>query len=277
MRAGLRDLGYMEGKNILIEYRFAETLDQLREFAAELAHMRVDLIFATASTEVGAAREATKTIPIVFATHADPVGIGHVAGLPRPGGNITGLTMLLTDVTAKELEILKEVLPHAKRVGVLWSPVMPTHALALDALEDTGRKLGLEVHAVPARTADEFDAAFAVMARDRVDGVLIVSSSLTRAQHTLLADLTLKHRLPAMFGTRDNVEAGGLMSYAPDLHGLTRRAAAYIDKILKGANPADLPVEQASKFQLVFNLKTANALGLTIPPTLLARADEVIE
>jgi len=200
-----------------------------------------------------------------------------VASLPRPGGNITGLTMLLTDVTAKELEILKEALPHATRIGVLWSPAMASHALALQAVETTREKLGVQVHMVPARTTEDFDSAFAAMARERLDAVLIVSSLLTRAQHTLLGELTLKHRLPAMFGTRDNVEAGGLMSYAPDLHDLTRRAATYIDKILKGAKPADLPVEQAAKFQLVVNLRTAKALGLDLSPMLLARADEVIE
>jgi putative ABC transport system substrate-binding protein len=277
MRAGLRDLGYVEGKNIIIEFRWAETIDQLREFAAELVRMNVDVIFATASTEVEVARQATKAIPIVFATHADPVGVGHVVSLPRPGGNITGLTMVLTDLIAKQLEILKEVLPHATRIGVLWSPTMASHALALREVETAREKLRIQVHTVPARTADDFDAAFARMAQERVDCVLVVSSSLTRAEHKLLAELTLKHRLPGMFGTKDNVEAGGLMSYAPDLHDLTRRAATYIDKILKGAKPADLPVEQASKYQLLINLKTAKALGLEIPSSVLARADEVIE
>jgi ABC-type uncharacterized transport system substrate-binding protein len=277
MRAGLRDLGYVEGKNIIIEFRWAETIDQLREFAAELVRMSVDVIFATASTEVEVARQATKAIPIVFATHADPVGIGHVASLPRPGGNITGLTMVLTDLIAKQLEVLKEVLPHATRIGVLWSPTMASHALALREVETAREKLRIQVHTVPARTADDFDGAFARMAQERVDCVLVVSSSLTRAEHKLLAELALKYRLPGMFGTKDNVEAGGLMSYAPDLHDLTRRAATYIDKILKGAKPADLPVEQASKYQLVINLNAAKALGLEIPQTLLARADEVIE
>jgi putative tryptophan/tyrosine transport system substrate-binding protein len=277
MRAGLRDLGYIEGKNIVIEFRWAETIDRLGELAAELVRMNVDVIFATASTEVDVARQATKTIPIVFATHADPVGIGHVASLARPGGNITGLTMVLTDIVAKELEILKEALPHAQRIGVLWSPTMASHALALQEVEAARERLRIQVHTVPARTAQDFDGAFATMARERVECVLVVSSSLTRAEHKLLAELTLKHQLPGMFGTRDNVEAGGLMSYAPDLHDLTRRAASYIDKILKGAKPAELPVEQASKYQLVINLKTAKALGLIIPPTLLARADEVIE
>jgi ABC-type uncharacterized transport system substrate-binding protein len=274
MRAGLRDLGYVEGKNIVIEFRWAETIEQLRELAAELVRMNVDVIFATASTEVEAARQTTKSIPIVFATHADPVGIGHVASLSRPGGNITGLTMVLTDLIAKELEILKEVLPHATRVAVLWNPTMASHALALQEVATAREKLQIQVHTVPARTAEDFVGAFATMARERVDCVLVVSSSLTRAEHKLLAELTLKHRLPGMFGTKDNVEAGGLMSYAPDLHDLTRRAATYIDKILKGAKPADLPVEQASKYQLVINVKTAKALGLDIPPTLLARADE---
>jgi len=277
MRAGLRDLGYSEGKNIAIEFRWAETVSQLRDMADDLVRMNVDVIFATSSTEVEAARQATNTIPIVFATHADPVGTKHVTSLPRPGGNITGLTMVLTDVTIKELEILKEALPQATRIGVLWSPTMASHTLVLQAIHTTALKLGLELRLVPARTAEEFDGAFARMVREGVDGALIISSALTRGQYELLAHLALKHRLPSMFGTKDNVQAGGLMSYAPDLYDLTRRAATYIDNILKGAKPADLPVQQPTKFELVINLKTAKALGMAIPESFLLRADEVIE
>jgi ABC-type uncharacterized transport system substrate-binding protein len=200
--AALHDLGYVEGKNIVMETMWAETVDELPALAAELVRRNVNVIFAPSSTEVEPARQTTHTIPIVFSYHADPVGIGHVASLPRPGWNITGLTMLLTDLSAKELEILKDAVPQAERI---------------------------------------------------------------------------EYRLPAMFGTRWNVEVGGLMSYAADLDDLTRRAAVYIDKILKGTKPADLPVEQASKYQLVINLKTAKALNLDLPPMLLARADEAIE
>jgi putative ABC transport system substrate-binding protein len=277
LRAGLHDLGYVEGKNVVIEYRWAERADQLPKLAAELVRINVDVIFATSSTEVEAARQATKTIPIVFATHADPVSLGHIASLPRPGGNITGLTMLLTDLVAKELEILKEVVAHATRLGVLLTLTAPSHRPALQAAKAAGEKLGVQVHMVSVQTAEDLDGAFATMARERVGGLLVVASPLTRSQRTLLAELALKHRLPGMFGTKENVEAGGLMSYAADLPDLTRRAATYIDKILKGAKPADLPVEQATKFEFVINLKTAKALGLTIPQSVLVRADQVIQ
>jgi len=277
LRAGLHDLGYVEGKNVVIEYRWAERADQLPKLAAELVRINVDVIFATSSTEVEAARQATKTIPIVFATHADPVSLGHIASLPRPGGNITGLTLLLTDLVAKELEILKEVVPHATRLGVLLTLTAPSHRPALQAVKAAGEKLGVQVHMVSVQTAEDLDGAFATMARERVGGLLVVASPLTRSQRTLLAELALKHRLPGMFGTKENVEAGGLMSYAADLPDLTRRAATYIDKIIKGAKPADLPVEQATKFEFVINLKTAKAVGLTIPQSVLVRADQVIQ
>jgi putative tryptophan/tyrosine transport system substrate-binding protein len=275
--AALRDLGYVEGKNIVMETMWAKTVDELPALAAELVRRNVNVIFAPSSTEVEPARQATHTIPIVFSYHADPVGIGHVASLPRPGGNITGLTMLLTDLSAKELEILKDAVPQAERIGVLWNPTTPSHAPALKAIEAGAEKLRVKLRIVPARTRDDFPAAFATMVDERVDALLVVSSPLARVESSFLAELELKHRLPAMFGTRWNVEAGGLMSYAADLDDLTRRAAVYIDKILKGTKPADLPVEQASKYQLVINLKTAKALGIDLPPVLLARADEVIE
>ena len=277
LRKGLRELGYVEGKDIVIEFRWAERADRLPDLAAELVRMNVDVIFATSSTETNATRQVTKTVPIVFATHADPVGLGHVASLARPGGNITGLTMLLTDLVAKELEILKEALPHMMRVGVLVTLTAPSHRPALQAAEAAGKKLGVEVYQIPVRSAEDFDRAFATMVRERVDGFLAVASPLTRSQRALLAELLLKHRLPSMFGTKENVEAGGLMSYAPDLLDLTRRAATYIDKILKGSKPAALPVEQATKFELVVNNKTAKALGLNIPESFLLRADQVIE
>jgi putative ABC transport system substrate-binding protein len=277
LRAGLRDLGYVEGKNIVIEFRWAERVEQLPELAAELVRMNVDIIFAPSSTMVEPARQATKTIPIVFANHADPIGSGHVASLPRPGGNITGLSMLLTDLVAKELEILAQAIPHATRIGVLWNPTTPSHQLALPAVETAGEKLGVRLVVVPARTADDFEGAFSTMSQAEVAGLLVVASPLFTIQRAPLAELALKHRLPEMVGTREEAEAGGLMSYGADLNDLVRRAALYIDKILKGEKPADMPVEQASKYQLVINLKTAKALGLTVPPTLLARADEVIE
>ncbi len=278
LRAGLNSLGYTEGKNIAIEFRFAETTDQLQEFAAQLVTVNVDVIFATSSTEVGAARKATKTIPIVFATHADPVGTAHVASLARPGGNATGLSVLQSELTTKAIELLKEVVPAAKRFGVLSSPTVPSHMPTMKAAEGAAERLGVTLHAALVRSVEEFEEAFAELTRADVQAVFVAASSLTvRSRPELLAQLAVKHRLPSMFGSRDNVAVGGLMSHAPDQLELTRRSAVYIDKILKGSKPADLPVEQASQYQLVINLKTAKMLGLTVPPTLLARADEVIE
>jgi putative ABC transport system substrate-binding protein len=277
LRVGLRDLGYVEGENIIIEFRWAEKVEQLSQLAAELVRMNVSVIFAPSSTQVEAARQVTQTIPIVFATHADPVGIGHVASLRRPGGNITGLSELLTELAAKGLEILKEAVPHATRIGVLWNPTTPSHPVALKAVTAAGEKLGIALHPVAIQTLADFDGAFATMAQERVGGFLDLSSPLTLFQRTPLAELALKHRLPGMFGRKVNVEAGGLMSYGADQKDLFRRAAVYIDKILKGVKPADLPVEQASKYELIVNLKTARVLGLDLPPTLLARATEVID
>jgi putative tryptophan/tyrosine transport system substrate-binding protein len=277
LRAGLRDLGWVEGKNILIEFRWADNVSQLPALAAELVRMNVDVIFAPSSTMVEPASKATKTIPIVFSNHADPIGTGHVASLPRLGGNITGLSELATELNIKALEMLKEAVPTATRIGVLWNPTTPSQVPGLQAVKAAGEKLGLALHVVPATTLEQFDHALASMARDHVDGVFVVPSPLTLMERASLAQVALRYRLPTMFAARENVEAGGLMSYGVDRHDLTRRAALYIDKILKGAKPADLPVEQASKYQLIINLKTAKALGLEIPPSVLARADEVIE
>jgi putative tryptophan/tyrosine transport system substrate-binding protein len=242
-----------------------------------LVRINVDVIFASSSTLVEPARQATKTIPIVFSNHADPVGVGHVASLARPGGNITGLSILLTDLITKDLEMLHETVPQAVRIGVLWNPTTPSHTPALQAVEDAGEKLGVRLVLVPAQTVEDFEGAFATMTRERTGGFVSVGSPLTQSYRVPLAKLALKHRLPGMFAIKEYVEAGGLMSYGADLNDVNRRAALYIDKILKGAKPADLPIEQASKYQLVINLKTAKALGLEIPPMVLARADEVIE
>jgi putative ABC transport system substrate-binding protein len=277
LRAGLRDLGWVEGKNIIIEFRWADGVQQLPEFAAELVRMKVDVIYAPSSTMVEAARQATKTIPIVFSNHADPIGSGHVASLPRPGGNITGLSEMASELDAKQLEILKEVVPQATRIGVLWNPTTPSQVPGLQSLKAAGEKLRLALHMASAATAEEFDGAFASMARENVDSLFVMPSPLIVMQRVRVAELALKYRLPGIFSVKEAVEAGGLMSYTADRIDLSRRAALYIDKILKGASPADLPVEQASKYLLVINLKTAKALGIAVPPTLLARADEVIE
>jgi putative ABC transport system substrate-binding protein len=277
LRAGLRELGYAEGKTITIEFRWAETADDLRKGAAELAGMNVDVIFGTSSTEVEAASQATKIIPIVFATHADPIGTGHVTSLRRPGGNITGLSVMQSDVSAKALALLKETVPHATRFGVFWNSTVPSGRPTLQSAEAAGAKLGIQIVSVPVRASKDFDGAFVTMGREQVGGVFVAASTLTRVERTPLAKLAIKHRLPSMFGTRENVEAGGLMSYAPDQADLTRRAATYIDKILKGDKPAVLPVEQASKYRLAINLATAKVLAIHLPPTLLALADDLID
>jgi putative ABC transport system substrate-binding protein len=276
-RAGLRDLGYIEGNNLVIEFRWAERPDELPKLAADLVGTNVDVIFAPSSIQVEPARQATKTIPIVFASHAGPVGLGHVASLARPGGNVTGLSMMLTDLTAKQLEIAMEAIPHATRVGVLWDPATPSHALALKALEATGKKLEVKLQMVPASTVEEFDPAFTTMTTEHVDCILVVPSVFAYSNLNSLANLALKYRLGGVFQQKESVEAGGLMSYGADTLDLYRRAASYVDRILKGEKPADLPVEQPTKFELVINLKTAKALGINVPPTLLATADEVIE
>jgi putative tryptophan/tyrosine transport system substrate-binding protein len=277
LRLRLRDLGHIEGANVVIEWRWAEKVDQLPELAGELVRMNVNVIFAPSSTFVEAARQVTTTIPIVFAVHADPVGLGHVASLARPGGNITGLSMLLTELSAKELEMMKEAIPHVRRIGVLWNPTTPSHLRALKAIETGAERLGVELRMVPMRTREDFDDAFSTMTRQAVGGFLVVASPLIVAERVALAGVAVKYRLPGMFPFKENVESGGLMSYGANRDDLYRRAATYVNKILKGVKPADLPVEQASRYQLVVNLKTAKALGLDLPPSLLARADEVIE
>jgi putative ABC transport system substrate-binding protein len=230
------------------------------------------------STFVAPARLATSTIPIVFASHADPVGLGRVASLARPGGNITGLSMLLTELAAKELEILKEAVPQGFRFGVVWNPTTPSHIPALKSVESAGKMLGIELYEVPMRTIEDSERAFDSMTQAQVAGFLVLASPAAYSERgARLAELALQHRLPSMFGFEENAKAGGLMSYSADILDLYRRSAAYIDKILKGANPSELPVEQASKYKLVINLKTAQTLGIEVPPTLLARADEVIE
>src|SRR5215467_6690741 len=223
------------------------------------------------------AKAATTTIPIVYTGGGDPVKLGLVASLNRPGGNITGTTMLLTELAAKGLEMMAEALPQIRRIGVLWNPTTPSHSRALPAVENAGEKLALELRMVAARGLEDFDSAFATMAQERVGAFLAVGSPVVVGQRVPLAALALRYRLPGTFPFKENVVAGGLMSYGADPSDLYRRAAAYVDKILKGAKPADLPVEQASKYELVINLKTAKALGLDLPSSVLARADEVIE
>ena len=277
-RQGLRDLGWVEGQNIVVEYRWAEgRFDRLPALVEELVRLKVDLIVAPASIYTEAAKRATSTIPIVFASHADPVNTGHVASLARPGANITGLTVVMSETMAKSLDLLKEAIPGLTRVAVIWDPATPSHGPALKAVEVTGQALGLRLQTLAVRSATEFDSAFSAIVQERAGAVLVLATPLFIGRAKRLAELALTHRLPTMFGPREHVEAGGLLSYSPDRADLYRRAATYVDKILKGAKPADLPVQQATKFELVVNLKTAKALGVTIPRSLLARADEVIE
>jgi putative tryptophan/tyrosine transport system substrate-binding protein len=277
LREGLRKLGYVEGRNFVFDFRWATDAAETQKFANELVQRNVDIIVAPASTQVEPARRATRTIPIVFTQHADPVGTGHVASLAHPGGNATGVSMVLTELAAKSLEILKQAVPGATRFGVLWNPTTPSHAKVIEEVEAAGKTLGIQLSMIPIRTIEDFEPSFATMAREQIAGFLVPPSPLTNSQPVALAGLGLKYRLPGMFGNKDNVRAGGLMSYGADFNYMYGHAATYIDKILKGEKPSDLPVEQASKYDLVLNLKTAKTLGIEMPPTLLARADEVIE
>ncbi|MFS8087165.1 MAG: ABC transporter substrate-binding protein [Acidobacteriota bacterium] len=277
-REGLRELGYVEGRNIAIEYRWAEGKpERMRELAEELVRLKVDVIMAPSSIYTGAAKRATSTIPIIFMSHADPLGSGHVASLARPGGNVTGLSLMMTETNVKSLELFKEIVPGLARVAVIWDPATPSHGPGLKAIEAAGPALGLRIQSVPVRSATEYGDAFSAIVRERAGGVLVLSTPLFIAGAKPLAELALRHNVPSLFGPKQHVEAGGFMSYSPDRGDLWRRCAIYVDKILKGAKPADLPVQQPTKFELVINLKTAKALGLTIPKPLLLRADEVIQ
>ena len=277
-RQGLRDLGYVEGRTITIEYRWTEGKpERMRELAEELVRLKVDVIMAPSSIVTGAAKRATSTIPIVFMSHADPVRSGHVMSFARPGGNVTGLTISMTESNVKGLEFFREAVPGLSRIAVIWDPATPSHEPGLKAIEAAGLLMGLHVQPVAVRSATEYDTAFSAIVRERADGVLVLSTPLFIAGAVRLAELAVTHKLPSLFGPKHHVEAGGLMSYSPDRVDLYRRGAGYVDKILKGARPTDLPVQLPTKFELVVNLKTARALGLTLSPALLSVTDEVIE
>ena len=277
-RHGLRDLGYVEGRNITIEYRFAEGQDdRLPALVAELIRLHVDIMVTDGEEAILAAQHATTTIPIVMAVSSDPVGIGFVASLARPGGNITGLSFMLTEVSGKRLELLQEAVPKLSHVAVLWNPTNPNSILGFKETQTAAHALGLPLQSLEVRGPDEFDQAFAAMTREHADALVVLSNPLFFSHRRQLAELAVKHRLPAIFLFREYVEAGGLMAYGANLHAMYRRAAYYVDRILKGTKPADLPVEQPVQFELVINLKTAQALDLPIPPTLLFQADEAIK
>ena len=277
-RQGLRDFGYVEGQNIVIEYRYAEgRAERLPDLAAELLRLNVDVIVAGGTPAPLAAKHATGTIPIVMTSAGDPVGSGLVASLARPGGNVTGLSTFTRELAAKRLQLLKEVVPGASRVAVLWNAANPYAVLNMRETEAAARTLGGQVQSLEVRGPDDVENAFPAAIRGRAGALIVVDDPLTYLYRMRIADLAARNRLPAMYGFREYAEAGGLMAFGASLADLGRRAATYVDKILKGARPADLPVEQPTKFELVINMKTAKALGLTIPQSLLLRADEVIQ
>jgi putative tryptophan/tyrosine transport system substrate-binding protein len=273
---GLRELGYVEGKNIVIEWRYAEgKLERLPDLAAELVGLKVDVIVAGGTPAARAAKEATTTIPIVM-SGGDPVRAGIVASLARPGGNVTGLSDATVDVSTKRLELLKEVVPKLSRVAILWNPLNPTNPLQLKDTLAAAPALGMTVYAVEVKEIGELERAFAGIKRERAGGLLVPGDPMFTSNRKQIADLATKNRLPAMFTNREYVEAGGLMAYGENFTDRFRRLATYVDKILKGTKPADLPVEAPMKFELVINLKAAKQIGLTIPPNVLARADKII-
>ena len=275
----LRELGWVEGKNIEIEGRYSEgKYERFPDLAAELVQLRVDVLVAIAAPATRAAKEATTTIPIVSVAVQDPVGLGLVQSLARPGGNITGPTLTGgLAIAGKQLGLLKETVPRVSRVAVLWNPANPMLAQQLRGMEVAARALRVQLQPVEARGPDEFDGAFSAVIRARAGALLVTADPMFVTHRTQLANLAARNRLPAMYGRRDHVEAGGLMAYGASSPALYRSAATYVDKILKGAKPTDLPMEQPTKFELTINLKTAKALGLTIPQSLLQRADQVVE
>jgi len=276
---GMRELGYVEGQNILVEGRwYGERTDRLPALAAELVRLKVDVIVAGAAPAPEAAQRATSTIPIVMANHNDPVGSGLVASLARPGRNVTGMSTLAPELVGKRLQLLKEAIPGiSSRVAVLSNPTMPSQALELREAKVAAGSLKVQLQLLEARAPSDFAGAFSAMMKERAGGVIILTSPMFYAERTRIAELAAQSRVPAIYTYREYAEAGGLMAYAPSLRESFRRAATYVDKILKGAKPGDLPVEQPTKFDLVINVKTAKVLGLTIPQSLLLRADEVIQ
>jgi putative ABC transport system substrate-binding protein len=276
-RQGLRELGYTEGQNVVIEYRSAKGMPQrFPDLAAELVRLNVDVIVAASGGGALAAKNATSTIPIVIGTTGDPVASGLVASLARPGGNITGLTALGTELTGKRLELLKEAVPKASRIVVLSTPGSTEGGASLKAMEVAAQPLRIELRVQEVRDPGEFKKTFAAITKEHAGAIMVLTGPLLTTHRKQIVEFAAKSRLPAMYGISEFVDAGGLMFYGASLPEMYRRAAAYVDKILKGTRPADLPVEQPTKFELVINLKTAKQIGLTILPNVLARADKVI-
>ena len=275
-RQGLRDLGYMEGQNIGIEYRYGEGRPRLAELATELVELKVDLIVAQGQAAM-IAKTAARAVPVVFGMSGDPVDAGLVDGLARPGGNMTGTTFLAFELVGKRLELLKEAVPKISRVAVMAYPGHPGEERELKETQLTAQALKTALHYLSVTNSADIDKAFGMIAKEHADAILAFPDPITMSHRTQIAEFALKRRLPSVFGWKDYVEAGGLMSYGPNLGESWRRVAVYVDKILKGTQPADLPVERPAKFEFVINLKTANALGLTIPQSVLYRADKVIK
>ena len=277
-RQALREFGYVEGQNIAIESRWAEGKDdRFPALAADLVRSKVDVIVAGSGAATQAAQQATRTIPIVMSTVADPLGSGLVASLARPGGNVTGMTVMSPDVAGKQLQLLKEVVPKLSRVALLTNPDNPSSARFVREAEAAARALGVRLQSLEARNPQEIDGAFAAITRERAGALQILPDVIFLSQRRQMAELATKRRLPAVYGVREYAEAGGLMAYGANYIDLVRRAATFVDKILKGAKPGDLAFEQPTKFELVINLRTAKAIGLTIPPALLQRADQIID
>ena len=276
---GLRGLGYVEGRNVLFERRFAEgRQERLPALAAELVRLKADILVTGSNPVIAAVKQATATIPVVMAVSRDPVGAKFIASLARPGGNITGLANdTAPDIIGKNLALLKEAVPRISRVTYLWNPVPPGAEASKNALESAARNLGVAFQSVEVRGHAGLEGAFAAMVRERANGIVVAQDPVTFGSRSQVALLAARSRLPAVYGVREFAEAGGLMSYGPNIADQFRRAAIYVDKILKGAKPGDLPIEQPTKFELVINLKAAKALGLTLPPSLVQRADQVIE
>jgi putative ABC transport system substrate-binding protein len=274
---GLAELGWIEGRNLTVEARRSPSVERLDALAAELVTLKVEVIYAVGTPASLAARRATHNIPIVMIVGIDPVADGLVASLSRPGGNITGVTALSSELIEKRLGVITEIIPRGSRVAYMWNPANPGNVSAWEQTKKVAQTIRLPVQPVRVASGDELEGAFIRLTRERIGGLLVGADGMLANQRARLADLALKHRIPTMYSSRVHADAGGLIAYSADWDALRRRAAVFIDRILRGAKPSNLPIEQPTKFELVINLKTAKALGLTIPPSLLARADQIIE
>jgi putative tryptophan/tyrosine transport system substrate-binding protein len=278
LRQGLRELGYVEGKNVVLEVRYADGRpERLPALASELVRLNVDVVVTSGDHQIRAVRQATQTIPIVVALAGDLVGAGHAASLARPGGNVTGLTTVGPEAAVKRLELLKAGFPKVSRAGLFWNPTNAVNSVILEEIKLSAPAMGVQLISLQVQGPDDLDGAFRAALRDRIDAVMAFGDTVLLTHRARIVDFAAKHRLPAIYGNQDYMDVGGLMFYGPNVAAMYRRAATYVDRILKGARPSDLPIEQPAKLELAINLKTAQALGLTIPQSLLLRADQVIQ